>query len=333
MMTLSVVMPVFNQEKFLAKTIESVLTQTFWDFEFLILDDGSTDNSAEIIRSYAERDKRIKSFFEPNAGKCLATNKLVEKAKGEFCAFLDADDLMLPERLEKQLTFHKHNPSIDASSCHCYYIDEIGTTLGKQRYPYLKTIEESRLALRENKIIHCAFTGLMTTRRAYLETGGLRSQFWPTEDLDFANRLIEEKYSLVIIQEVLMKYRVHSSSITSKKQWHMFDMGSYTRYCIKQRRAGKPEINFNEYLLIKEKNGLLKKVKEKMHRHSLILHKRAGLALYAKNYLSFCWTIIAALLLDPNYILATLRNRLNFNRIIKRKQGIRQLRFHISNFF
>lgn len=309
---ISVILPVFNQEKFLIETIESVLCQTHGDFEFLILDDGSTDNSAEIIRYYSVRDKRIKSFFGPNAGKCSATNILVEKASGKFCAFLDADDVMLRERLEKQLALHRANPEIDASSCHCWYINEKGTVLGKQRYPFLKNIEECRQALQKNRTVHCAFTGLMTTRKAFLDIGGLRAQFWPCEDLDLANRLIEKGYLLVIIQKILMKYRVHSSSITSQKQWHMFDMSGYTRYCIKKRRAGQPEVTFGAFLQMKKQEGRLKKMKERMHRQSLVLHKKAGIALHAGNYLNFCWRFTAAFFLDPHYVLATLRNRINF---------------------
>ncbi|HEX9152619.1 MAG TPA: glycosyltransferase family A protein, partial [Flavobacterium sp.] len=101
----SVIMPVYNQEQYLIETIESVLAQTLKDFEFIILDDGSTDQSAQIIRRYAELDKRINAFFYSNSGKCVSTNFLVNQAKAKYCAFLDADDVMLPERLERQISF------------------------------------------------------------------------------------------------------------------------------------------------------------------------------------------------------------------------------------
>ena len=119
---LSVILPVYNQEKYVAETIESVLSQTFADFELLLHDDGS----AAIIRRYAAQDARIWASFAPNVGKCGVTNRLVEQAQGQWCAFLDADDVMLPERLEKQVAFHRAHPDLDATSCHCQYINEYG---------------------------------------------------------------------------------------------------------------------------------------------------------------------------------------------------------------
>ena len=111
----SVILPVYNQEKYIAETIESVLNQTYNRFELLILDDGSTDGSAQIINEYAGRDNRITTFFEKNAGRSNATNTLAHRASGQFLALLDADDLMEPNRLERQIAFHLTNPGIEAS--------------------------------------------------------------------------------------------------------------------------------------------------------------------------------------------------------------------------
>lgn len=132
---ISVVLPVYNQEKYVAQTIESVLSQTFADFELLLHDDCSTDGSAAIIRRYAAQDARIRAGFTPNAGKCGATNRIVEQAQGQWCAFLDADDVMLPERLEKQVAFHRAHLDLDATSCQCQYINEYGQYLSNQRHP------------------------------------------------------------------------------------------------------------------------------------------------------------------------------------------------------
>src|SRR5690349_14680316 len=139
---ISVILPVYNQEKYISGTIESVLSQTFSDFEFLIVDDGSTDSSAQIIKDYAEKDSRIVPYFEENSGKCKATNFLVEKATAKWCAFLDADDQMLPDRLARQIEFHNQNPLLQASSGHSFYINDKNETLGMQKYPHLKSIEE-----------------------------------------------------------------------------------------------------------------------------------------------------------------------------------------------
>ena len=109
----SVIMPVYNGEKWLAEAIESILAQTFSDFEFLIVDDGSGDRSAEIIRSYELSDERIRFIqLESNVGKAVAKNHAMKEAKGEYFTFMDCDDLCAPERLEKQVSAMRANPEI-----------------------------------------------------------------------------------------------------------------------------------------------------------------------------------------------------------------------------
>ncbi|MCM4160818.1 glycosyltransferase [Antarcticibacterium flavum] len=309
---LSIILPVYNQENFLKDTIESVLNQSFKNFEFLILDDGSTDGSANIINHYSAKDHRIKAFFEKNSGKCAATNKLVEMATGDLCAFMDADDIMMPKRLEQQLQFHTMHPQIAASSSHCYYIDANGNTMGNQKYPFLRNIEECERSFLQNEIIHCAFTGLMMKRNIFLKVGGLDPKFWPCEDLDLANKIIEKGHLLVIIQEFLMQYRIHDSSITASRQWHMFDMSAYTRFCISQRRGGKPICTFKEFISKQHNIGWKQKLWENSYRHSQVLHKKAGFAFYKGNYWRFLSKFLLAFIIRPDYIIATLRNRYNF---------------------
>ena len=111
----SVVMPVYNGETYLAEAIESILTQTFSNFELLIVDDGSSDNSAAKIQVFAERDKRIRFFqLERNRGMADARNYGIAAAAGEYIAIMDCDDVSLPARLEKQVAFLRANLRIGA---------------------------------------------------------------------------------------------------------------------------------------------------------------------------------------------------------------------------
>ena len=112
---LKVLMPVYNAEKFLAESINSILSQTYSDFELLILDDGSTDNSLKIIKAYAKEDKRINVLVnQKNRGEAKCRNRLLKTSKTEFIAWMDADDISLEDRLQKQMDFLKQNPNIDA---------------------------------------------------------------------------------------------------------------------------------------------------------------------------------------------------------------------------
>ena len=110
---LSVLMPVFNSELFVAEAIESILNQTFKDFEFLILDDASTDKSFEIIKDFGKRDSRIKVCQnEKNLGVVESRNKLINLSKGKYIAWLDSDDIAIKTRLEKQVNFLEEHPEI-----------------------------------------------------------------------------------------------------------------------------------------------------------------------------------------------------------------------------
>ena len=113
MPAVSVVMPVYNGEKYVAEAIESILAQTFTDFEFIIVDDGSRDRSPEIISDYERRDDRIRFLaFEQNKGRAAAKNLGIEAATGQYIAGMDSDDVSLPQRLEKQVDFLRANPDI-----------------------------------------------------------------------------------------------------------------------------------------------------------------------------------------------------------------------------
>src|SRR5687767_15367714 len=99
----SVIMPAYNTEKFIGESIQSVVDQTYANWELLIVDDGSTDKTADIIRQHAALDSRVKYLFQQNGRQAKARNLSIEHSQGTLIAFLDADDLWLPEKLERQL--------------------------------------------------------------------------------------------------------------------------------------------------------------------------------------------------------------------------------------
>src|SRR5512135_2066099 len=106
----SVMMPVYNAQRYVAEAIESILAQTFTDFEFLIIDDGSTDGSLPILERYARRHDRIRLISRANTGYLVALNEMLGIARGEFIARMDADDIALPERFERQLCYLADHP-------------------------------------------------------------------------------------------------------------------------------------------------------------------------------------------------------------------------------
>lgn len=131
----SVIMPVYNCEKYLDETIESIRNQTYDHFELIAVDDCSTDKSGQIIKQFSEIDKRIKYVkLRINSGAAIARNTAVQLANGEFLAFIDSDDLWKPDKLERQLAFMKEN-SISFCCTSYEIIDELGRLTGEIRVP------------------------------------------------------------------------------------------------------------------------------------------------------------------------------------------------------
>ena len=129
--TVSIIMPCYNASAYLREAIESVLSQSYQDWELIIVDDGSTDNSREIAREYVAKDKRIHLIEQPNSGACRARNNGIEHAKGEYIKFLDADDVLEPECLTEQVSQICKLGSRQIPFGDYYNIDKNGKVLSK----------------------------------------------------------------------------------------------------------------------------------------------------------------------------------------------------------
>ena len=206
----SVLMPVRNGSAYLGAAIESVLTQSFTDFEFLILDDGSTDDSLSVLHSYARRDPRIRLTSRENRGLTATLNELLDNARGEFIARIDADDIAAPERLTRQVDFLQAQPQVLCVGGAFDLIDDAGrflTTL----YPPTSDDEIQRQLLRG----HCAINHptIMARLRPILAVGAYQCDL--VEDHDLWLRL-GERGQLANLSEVLLRYRVHSASLSQQ---------------------------------------------------------------------------------------------------------------------
>ena len=131
----SVLMSVYNEKFHLREAVESVLEQTFTDYEFIIINDGSTDGSSDMLRQYAQFDERICVHHQENRGLTASLNKGCKLARGRYIARMDADDISLPERLAKQVHYMETHPEIGVLGTWVEYIDESGETYGQWRMP------------------------------------------------------------------------------------------------------------------------------------------------------------------------------------------------------
>lgn len=210
----SVVMPVYNAERHLAEAIESVLGQSFADFELVIVDDGSTDGSAEIIRRFAQRDHRILARFCPRRGVAAARNECVHLARAELLAVMDADDVAEPRRLEVQLGYLEGHPECVALGGQMLCVDEDGDPLWPSELPLDHDAIDARLMAGHGGAL--ANPTAVLRREAVLRVGGYRSEFQiGSEDYDLLLRLAELG-RLANLPDILVRYRLHDESLTAR---------------------------------------------------------------------------------------------------------------------
>ena len=211
---LTVLMPVYNAEKFLAESIDSILNQTYVDFEMLILDDASTDNSLKIIKAYAKEDKRIKILVnKTNQRQAKCRNSLLKKTKTEFIAWMDADDISSSHWLQTQMDFLKKNPKIDVVSCHLKFFENLEFILKR---PLLD------LQIKSAFLLDCAFgTGgsMMKMKKIRANKLFFNEQLESAEDYDYWIKSCSV-LSFAAVDEVLYNYRIHNiqESKTNKEK-------------------------------------------------------------------------------------------------------------------
>lgn len=230
---ISVIMAACNAEKYISEAIESILNQDFKDFELIIINDGSTDNTLRIIKSCIEKDKRI--ILIDNKENIYATksmNRGIKIARGKYIAIQDADDISLKSRLEKEYNFLEKNKDIFLVSSGAIYIDENGKeimTFTRQ----VKTTEIKRILEKYNCIFH---PSIMFRNIGLL----YREKYYSAEDYDFHLGLISRGYSISILPCPLIKYRVHRNSVSYSKEAKMALFAEKAREFYFQRlRYGK----------------------------------------------------------------------------------------------
>jgi len=213
---LSVLLSVLNSETYIGEAIQSVLNQTYPSFELIIVNDGSTDKTGEIIRSYAAKDSRIVVIeLEFNLGTSKALNEGLKIARGTFITRQDGDDRSLPDRFEKQIRFLEEHPHISAVGSSAYIIDAFG---GRTTLDFLVNEPEEIRRTLPDKMCLCGPTILL--RKSSFETAGYfySDDLSFSEDYDFCLR-VSEKFLISNIYPPVYEYRIHPDSVSQSKRY------------------------------------------------------------------------------------------------------------------
>lgn len=209
----SVLLPVYNAEKFLRESIQSILDQTYINLELLIFDDGSTDKTRQIASQFSQSDSRIRLFTEDNnQGIVSALNRGLESSKGKYIARMDADDICLPPRIEKQVEYLELNPEIGLLGCRIQYIDEYGKLTLLPDFSFHGDVE-----IRWNlNFLNPFYHPTVMFRKSIIEKNELRydPHAIHVEDYELWGRYLMFSKG-ENLPEILLHYRIHSDSVGS----------------------------------------------------------------------------------------------------------------------
>ncbi len=232
---ISVVMCVYNGARFLREAIESILDQSFTDFEFIIINDGSTDNTASILDSYANRDARVHVYSQENRGLTDSLNFGCSLAKGQFVARMDADDIAIKDRFISQIEFMDMHPDVGLLGGAFELIDASGKTLCTAVNPLED--REIREALQDGSVF--LHPSVLMRKKALDLVGGYRKVLH-AEDYDLWLRM-SEQMRVANLQEVILKYRVHPEQISVSKCREQALWTGAAQIAAQFRRKGKPD--------------------------------------------------------------------------------------------
>jgi glycosyltransferase involved in cell wall biosynthesis len=211
----SIFVPTYNREKYLPQTLDSLLAQTFGDFEIIIADDGSTDRTLEIANEYAIRDSRIRVVPMPHSGEVATRNNAVAYTNPRSAYLLnhDSDDISLPTKLERLVGFLDANPQISIVGCRAEYFDDLGNNCGA---PEIELAPE-RIRATFGEVNSMINSAALIRRKVFETIGAYREEYRSVDDYDFFARALLARFELANLPEPLHLIRLHPNSVGSTR--------------------------------------------------------------------------------------------------------------------
>lgn len=233
----SVVMSVYNGQRYLSTSLDSVLSQTGVDFEVVVVDDGSTDGSSEILSRYASRDRRVRLFWQENGGLTRALARGCAESRGHLLARQDDDDVSMPGRLAKLAAVLEESPEVAVASSWVESIGPEDEPLGCMSFSEDSATATDGVLRSGRSPVHGA---VMFRRRDLEAVGGYRPQFYFAQDADLWFRIAREG-RFRFLPEVLYRFRIVDGSISSKHRASQERLYGLAKECRRAREEGRPE--------------------------------------------------------------------------------------------
>ena len=292
----SVFIPVYNGADFVGETIKHLLAQTFTDFELLVIDDGSTDNSADVAESFS--DPRVRVIRKEHSGLVATLNRGVAEAKAPLLARNDHDDLSLPQRLAREVdVLERHPEALALFSFH--------RKIGRRR----TWSNEDKLTMRSGSVRPlqpiadgCLLPSTMLARTEAVRTvGGFRAEYYPSDDWDLQLRLAQAGPTLVL-EEPLVLYRFTAGSVVSRTWARMQENIRWAADNYQRRLLNQAELT-REQFLATEDHSFLRRLRRRRIDDSKLHMRRAGHHFLDGNYLRAAGHLLASAMLNPGDLL------------------------------
>ena len=197
---ISIIIAVFNGEKFLCEAVESILAQTYTNYEIILIDDGSTDNTKKIAQSFPE----VKYFFQENRGVAAARNYGISKSKGGYLAFLDADDLWMPDKLELQIKAFQDDPTLDIVSGHVtQFVDPSKGKIDDRKFHFTGLPQAGYV-----------ITACLIKQNTFKKTGLFHENIRNGETISWFASMLQKNIRFELLPDVIMRRRIHGDNIS-----------------------------------------------------------------------------------------------------------------------
>ena len=307
---LSVIMSVKNGEKFLHKAIDSILNQTFKNFEFIIINNDSSDSTQEILENFLKKNSRIKILTNFNNETLYqARIKAIKEAKYEWCALMDADDECHPQRFEKQVDFINNTEfeNLAVVSTYGKYINK-NSTIVANFFSGPKDINQFKNIFSNNDSFAIIDPSSIIKKDIFFKIGGyLENNI--AADLDFYYKIAEAGYLIQTIASPLYYYRIHGGGYSVKNTMKQCKATHFLNYNMRLRRSGKEEITEQQFN-INFWNKASYRIPRKILDYSKTYYKISTHSLVEKKIFTFFLNIILAFLFSPRYVLKKIYQQL-----------------------
>lgn len=309
---ISVVMPVYNGQQLLARAMDSLLAQTFTDFEVIAVDDGSTDETPAILRRYAEQDARVRVIHGDHAGIGAALNRGIEASTHAWIARMDADDVASPDRFAKQMAAAAGHPEVVVWGSYAHHVDANGKVLGVSRTGPT-SVEEFRRLRAASEDVYVIHPTSMLRKDVVQKAGGYDGRFNYCEDFELFDRMAEHG-PVVALPEPLLLYRIHATSVSMQRFFTMRRFANFVRARQNARLKGTT-LTYEQFEHAAHRRSKIARALEALHTTSGFYYRKAGLAAAEGAKARAAVFLATSALLNPFYAIPRVWNQVVSNKL------------------